>query len=208
MSKRYWLICGAVLLLALSSVPGAMAQSDATLTAIAEGCSTLPCLYETLTAIAPTATPMPTSTYGAVTLIAPEMPNVAFPLVLSPTPIASATPLVMPTAHLPTGDLINYLATAERNLANAPADISNPGVAVLPNEDGWELWGYAKWLISPATADELFGPFGSMLKVIGAAITLVVVIGLVYFLVFIAVRLLRFVVWIVRTALQFVPFLG
>ncbi|MBI5671278.1 MAG: hypothetical protein HZC41_25050 [Chloroflexi bacterium] len=138
-----------------------------------------------------------------------QLPPVPFPPIESPTPIPTSTPVLQDyTVELPTTDLINYLATAESNLSNAPTDLRNPAGPILPNTNGSQVFGYSKWLMSPATANEIFGPFGLVVSHVAAAVTLVIILALVYFLIYVAVLIVRFVVWIISTILKVVPFVG
>lgn len=134
------------------------------------------------------------------------MPFVPIP---SPTPIPTATPLpVEDTVELPTSGLLDYLATANANLSSAPADLRKGNGAILPGTDGSDLFGYSKWLLSPNTANEIFGPFGLPVSHVGVAVTLVITLALVYFLIYIAVLIIRFIVWLVTIFLKFIPFMG
>lgn len=142
-------------------------------------------------------------TYGTIGL--------NFGIIPSPTPIASATPVVFPTVALSANNqsIVSYLATSEANLRGLPSDLANPnGVPLLPSQTGSQVFGYAKWLLSAQTAEEIFGPFSPFIVTFATAVTLLLVIGIVYFLIFIAVKLIRFAVWIVTTILKFVPFFG
>lgn len=155
---------------------------------------------------AQTATPTPPPAFGFEPL--------AFEPVRSPTPIPTSEPIDLVATHgadLPFNDAINYLATANANVEDAPEDLTNPGVAVLPQENGNQIFSYAKWLISPTAANEVFGPFGTLAVHLGAAIALVIFLAIVYFLIFVISLLIRFVIWIIKRildAIEAIPFIG
>jgi hypothetical protein len=145
-----------------------------------------------------TPTPSPTPTPGFA------LPS--FGSIPSPTPVATSNPVVIEaTIEIQSGPIYNYLATVEHNLSAAPADITNPGLPVVPSETGIQLFGYIKWLISSGTGDQLLGPFGSMTPHFAAYITLVVFLATIYFLVFVVRFLLRFVVWVITQILKLIP---
>lgn len=129
-----------------------------------------------------------------------------FPEIASPTPIATATPLnLMGTAQVPSDQIYNYLATAQANVVQAPEDLRNPGVPVVPAEDGSEIFGYVKWITSANVGAEVFGPFGVIPSHIGALILLLVVLVSVYLLVYLIGFILRFVNWLISRILDIIP---
>jgi hypothetical protein len=126
-----------------------------------------------------------------------------FAPIASPTPVASATPFDLNLDFdLPTGDLYDQLATAAANINSLPQDMDN---APLPDEDGEELFGYIKWLLSSSTAEELFGPLGVILIHIGIALSLVLFGVAIYFALFVARLVIRFVVWLIKTLWDLLP---
>jgi hypothetical protein len=142
---------------------------------------------------------------AVVTAVLFFLPIPTFPPVPSPTPIPTSTPVQMQaTLELPTDHIYNFLATAEGNLQSAPDDISNPGVPLLSNEDGSQVFGYAKWLLSSSTPAELFGPFGTPVLHIAAVISLVIFLAIIYFIVFVVAYILRFVISVVKTVLELI----
>lgn len=143
---------------------------------------------------AQTDTPTPTPTLRFQPMI--------FATVPSPTPIPTSTPFELPTPEIATNGLIDSLATAENTLRNAPADLS----AAIPTQNGSELFGYAKWLLSPNTAQEVAGPFALLITHISIAISAVLLFAVAYFTILIAVFIIRFIVWIV-SLLKRIPFL-
>lgn len=126
-------------------------------------------------------------------------PQISFEAIPSPTPVPSASaPTFAATLDLPTGPIYGFLATADANLSQAPADItSNGGLPVLPNQNGYQLFAYIKWLISPSSAAEIAGPFSDLIIHFAAFIGLSIFMSTVYVFIFIARILLRFVVWII-----------
>lgn len=135
-----------------------------------------------------------------------SLPVPTFPPIPSPTPIPTSAPIqLQATVDVPTNHMYDFLATAEGNLQSAPEDISNPGVPILPNQDGSQIFGYAKWLLSSSTAEELFGPFGTPVLHISAMISLVIFLAIIYFIVFLVSYILRFVIRIVQAVLELLP---
>lgn len=130
-------------------------------------------------------------------LLQPPVPT--FEPLASPTPIATVEPVNLGgTLEVPESEVYNYLATANANVQSVPQDLSDPGIAVLPAENGGELFGYAKWVTSGAAAAEVFGPFSLIVTHLGAAITLVIFLAIVYVAIFLATLIIRFVTWIIR----------
>jgi len=73
-----------------------------------------------------------------------------------PVAAQQATPAPPP---LPTQEMFQQMATANASINTLPGDLTRPqGLPVVPNERGQQLFGYVKWLVSPASADEWAGP--------------------------------------------------
>lgn len=98
------------------------------------------------------------------------------------------------------GNLYSGLSDVNTLLESLPASI-NSGV---PDETGRTLFGYAKWLISPSSADELAGPFAPIVSHTGIFVSLTFALVLVYAIVWAAVWIFRFVVWLFRIILQII----
>jgi hypothetical protein len=153
------------------------------------------------TPIPPTETPKPIFFFD----------EPVFPTIEPPTVIPTRT--IMPTStafsrSIPESELYVYISTLNAESAMLPDDLSNPGVPLLPSINPASLWGYAKWLISPSTADELFGPLAMPITHSTALLLIVLTLGLIYALI-VAVRfVVKFVVWIVQRILDFIPFFG
>jgi len=138
-----------------------------------------------------------------------QVPVPTFVPLASPTPVATSAPVDLGgTLEVPQGDMYNYLATANANLESAPENLTNPGVAVLPNQNGSQLFAYAKWITSAGAADEVFGPFGPIVTHIGAAVILIIFLAIVYFIIFLVTLIIRFVGWLITKVTQVVPGLG
>jgi hypothetical protein len=107
---------------------------------------------------------------------------VAAPLLAQETP----TPLPTATAFpLPEAEMYQQLATQNALIATLPADIQRPaGANVVPQVTDYRFVAYARWLLSPAAADEWAGPFAATFSHIGVGMymvfTLMVVYGTVY----------------------------
>lgn len=97
----------------------------------------------------------------------------------------------------PFPEIFAGLAEANNAIDQLPVDLLAPdGVSILPSTDGNQIFAYAKWLISPAAADEYAGPFAPIIQHQGILVTgMFVMIG-VYLLVYIVVYGLRFVLWL------------
>lgn len=106
------------------------------------------------------------------------------------------------TYHYPVpylSNLIDIVKQADDAFHGVNVPLESPdGSPLLPNETGSTIFGYAKWLLSPATAEEIAGPFAPIVSALGfliiAEITLLGVYGVVY----IAMYLVRWVVWIFK----------
>lgn len=132
--------------------------------------------------------------------------------IFSPTPYPTMTPGA-PTPFLstpvmpPSGGLIDFLATAERGLQDGENQMATANAA-LPTQNSRLFIGYAKWIVSPTTAQEVFGPFAPIIAVIGTVIVILLVLALVYLFITIAVLIIRFIIWIITQVLKLIPFMG
>jgi hypothetical protein len=161
-------------------------------------CGTL--LLSAITVHAQTNTPTPTTGPWIFATL-------SFEQISSPTPIPSATPILMQgTADIPTGPIYDGLATVEGNLQNAPDQVAPAGW--LPNETGYQLFSYIKWTFSSSVGDELAGPFGPLLGRLAAIIGIEIILAGIYFIFFVVRLVLRFVQWILTLILKFIPFFG
>lgn len=135
-----------------------------------------------------------------------DLPLPALTPIPSPTPIATATPMnLQGTVNAPTDLVYNYLATTESSLNEVPTDLRNPGMPVVPAEDGSELFGYIKWITSANIGDEVFGPFGVIPAHIGALLLMMIVLVSVYLIVHFIGYILRFVNWLIGKILDIIP---
>lgn len=139
---------------------------------------------------------------------AETFPNAFF--LPSPTPIPTATPQPTLSSELPQNEVYTYLATAAANVNALPEDASAPGgVAIVPNTDGLQLFGYAKWLWSGTSTRELLGPTLSPLANSAFVwITLIAISASVYLVFTIVTSIVRFVAWLIQQVLKFIPFIG
>ena len=161
-------------------------------------CGTL--LLSAITVHAQTDTPTPTT---GPWLFA----TLSFEQISSPTPIPSATPILLQgTADIPTGPIYDGLATVEGNLRNAPDQIAPAGW--LPNQTGYQLFSYVKWVLSPSIGQELIGPFGPLVINLATIIGIEIVMAGIYFTLFVVRFVMHFVQWIIRWILKFIPFFG
>jgi hypothetical protein len=121
-----------------------------------------------------------------------------FPFLPSPTPLASSTPraTIDPDMSGLMG-VYNQLATAAANVNALPSDIAAPnGQPLLTNDDGRQLFAYAKWVMSPNILQELAGE--DLSKLFEAAVrwvTIIISIIAIYFL-------LKLIVWLIEFAIR------
>lgn len=149
----------------------------------------------------PTETPTPTPTPT------PALPVPTFELLVSPTPIpTNESATVEPSSGLPLNQVYNYLATAYVSLNTVPEDIMHPGgVPLLPNLQAGTLFGYARWLLSPPTADALLGPFAGFMVHLAAFFTTVVILTNIYLIIFILRLLFLIGIWIYTQVTKLIP---
>lgn len=119
-------------------------------------------------------------------------------LVALPVSAQSSTPQPIP---LPTQQMYEQMATANAQINNAPANLTAPnGAPILPSEDGRQMFGYLKWLVSPAAADEWAGPFAPIFQHLGIGLTMVFVLMGVYTTVYVIANIGSWVGWLLETA--------
>lgn len=123
----------------------------------------------------------------------------------TPTPVPT---LVIPT--VPVEEINNNVGQAAEGVNNLPSDISKPsGQSVIPSGDATMLFGYAKWLFSINTAQELMGktlaPLGMNVFIV---LTVIMLLLAVYLAVMALTLIIRFVVWIlgiIIRAIELIP---
>lgn len=109
---------------------------------------------------------------------------------------AQATPTPIP---IDAGGMYESLGEANSSITEVGPDLSAPdGVELLPDADPQEIFRYAKWLISPSSADELVGPFAPLVVHTGVFVGLLIGVSAIYTVVYAAVYLIKFVVWIFK----------
>jgi hypothetical protein len=102
--------------------------------------------------------------------------------------------------EIPLLSLYSALDQVNSALLTLPTNIS----AGVPDPDNRVLFGYAKFLLSPAIASEFGGPFAPIFQHVYVGFFLLFGLGFVYCVVWALVWILRFVVWIFRFILQLV----
>ena len=125
---------------------------------------------------------------------------IALCLLVFAVPISaqSSTPQPIP---LPTQQMYEQMATANAQIGNAPTNLTSPnGSPLLPSEDGRLLFGYIKWLVSPAAADEWAGPFAPVFQHFGLGIYMTFALMGVYFTVYVIANIGSWVGWLLETA--------
>ena len=118
----------------------------------------------------------------------------------SPPCSNSGIPRPTPTAF-DVSNLWTELGNANNSINGLSGTNLNSGV---PNETGSQLFGYAKWLLSPSSADELAGPFAPLISHTGIAVTLLFGLVLIYSIVWAIIWILRLVVWLYRLIVQII----
>jgi hypothetical protein len=146
----------------------------------------------------------------ALLFVLAMQPVPTIPWLPSPTPIPTWTPQPTPVSEFEASDLYRNLQTAVANVNALPNDASAPGgVPLLPGDSSANIFSYAKWMLSGVGASELLGkqlyPLATHLMI---AVTLVIVLATVFFIVNLVVLIVRFIVWLVMRVLKFVPFIG
>lgn len=120
----------------------------------------------------------------------------------APTP----TPVML---TLPEQELNQGLADANDQLESADVPLSAPdGIPLLPAETGSVVFGYAKWITSPVTAQELMGPFANVYYHVGYLIAVDVALVAVYAIIYGAVYVIRWVIWLYRSIVQIIGTIG
>lgn len=115
-----------------------------------------------------------------------------------PVAAQSSTPQPLP---LPTQQMYEQMATANAQLNSAPADLTNPnGLPILPSENGQQLFGYIKWLVSPAAADEWAGPFAGVFQHIGIGLGILFAMAGVWSTMYVIANIGSWVGWLLETA--------
>lgn len=111
---------------------------------------------------------------------------------------------------LPEVEMNDALDDASTDLQDANIPLSSPdGSPLVPAADtGKMVFGYAKWLTAPTTAQELMGPFAPIYYHVGYFITADMVLVGIYFVVFGAVYIIRWVIWIYRSVLEIISSIG
>lgn len=104
-------------------------------------------------------------------------------------------------------DIISYLEQALGYLNNLPDNLTSDGnTQYLPSETATQIMGYAKWLFSPNTAQELLGttlaPIGINLYIL---LSILVILAVSWAFIKIIILILRFVQYIARWILDLIP---
>jgi hypothetical protein len=122
----------------------------------------------------------------------------------------TSTPLPTSAIDIPQNEVYSWLATAAANVNALPSDISAPGgVSLLVDENAQQIFGYGKWLFSPAAAENLAGrTFSPLVTHAFVAVTLAIVLAMLRQVIDFVVFLGKGVIFVVRQVLKFVPGLG
>lgn len=137
----------------------------------------------------------------------------SFPDIEIPTPYATMeveSMEIIPADIVPRSDIYNFLATAVAEVNTLPDDLSDVnGVNIVPDESATQLISYSKWLLSPATLNEIVSPKFSPIAVNVYILLMLYVVGFSTWLtVKMVTTLIKFVQYIVSWLLRIIPFVG
>jgi hypothetical protein len=108
----------------------------------------------------------------------------------------------------PFDEMFGSLNTASETIGSLPNDITAPnGSPLLPSADGRQVFGYAKWLLSPSAADEYAGPFAPLFQHAGIAVGLMMALIAIYIGVYVMIYVVRFVIWLAGWVFKLVDLL-
>lgn len=114
-----------------------------------------------------------------------------------------------PILNIDTGQLYDAITEADAALEDAGGSLTAPGgAAIFPAETGAQLFGYAKWIFSPAAADEFLGIFSGLAVHYGWYLVGMFALGSVYGVIFLGTYVIRWVVWIVKIAMEIIQTLA
>lgn len=126
-------------------------------------------------------------------------------LILLAAPATAQTVTPPTPIPIPADEMFQGLATADANLLAAPPDIAAPaGVPILPNPNNTLVFGYVKWLISASVSGELFGSFSPVVIVFGVYVSMNMALSVVYGLIYAAVYIARWVIWLFKIIIEIV----
>lgn len=134
-------------------------------------------------------------------------PTVDFTVLATPEMVETPNYAVFSADIVPHSDIYNYLSTAVANVNSLPDDISKGnGQALFNEETATQIFGYAKWLFSTTSANELLGetlaPIGINLF---ALLTLVIFMAIAWTFLRIAVFIFRLVQYVARWIAEIIP---
>lgn len=125
-------------------------------------------------------------------------------IALCVVPVAAQTPTSTPIP-LPNEEIYDALQDADESLGDVDDPLSSPdGSPLLPDQDGTVIFGYAKWLLSPGAADELVGPFAPVISHIFIYLAMRVALFGIYLVVYLAVYLIKWAIWIFKLVLAII----
>jgi hypothetical protein len=122
-------------------------------------------------------------------------------LVIAPAPAVAQDEI--PTIPIPDDVIYDTLDDVSSGLADQGAPFTAPdGTPLLPDVDFSIVFGYAKWILSPAGAESLTGPFWGLFRAVGIWLGLRLILFGIYAAVYTIMYILKFVVWLIRFVLQ------
>ena len=124
------------------------------------------------------------------------------------TATPSPTPQITLVVTVPRSELNQSMATAAAEVNRLPDEIQRPaGQSIIPSADVAQIFGYAKWLFSLSTAQELLGqtlaPIGMELYII---FFFVVILTAIWFAINLLVLIIKGVTWVINQILKIIPF--
>lgn len=108
--------------------------------------------------------------------------------------------------ELPIDDIIGGIQEADQTLADADTLLTAPdGTSLIPQTSTLtQLFGYAKWIVAPTTANSLAGPFAPIIVEFGLILVAELVLLGIYMTVYIAIYFFRWLVWLIKLILEFI----
>ncbi len=116
-------------------------------------------------------------------------------LLLFALPVSAQTSTPLP---LPEAQMYEQLATQNASIISTlPADITSPnGSPLLPSNNSSTIFGYAKWMLAPAAADEWAGPFAPIFYNVGIGVYMVFALMGVYGTVYVIGHAGAWIAWL------------
>lgn len=133
----------------------------------------------------------------------------------TPTPNTTVAPGAQATMAIPQSSMLSNLSTVESRAVAMPTVIAANGdqiywrgQPILPDSrQSVGVWTYLRYFTSSA-GYSFFGQFQNIFIEIGILITLAIVSILIYYGSLIIMTIIKFIYWLIRFVLKFIPFFG